>query len=97
MSVTDSGRFKAVLSTINGLKVTRGPSRALELIGEQLEYLIEYEEGRVDGDLLGNLNFGVIAAKELDTSHPDLAMELYWISSEVERLAAERWNARSLI
>lgn len=62
--------------------------RALESIIEQLEYFIAYSRGENDGALLGRMNMGVLAMREIDqVGDLDLAMMIYRIESEAHRIA----------
>ncbi len=55
-------------------------------IQKQLEYLINFNNGAVDGSRLKDINVGLVAVREIENWDDDLAGLLYKIDVEVDRL-----------
>jgi len=55
-------------------------------IQKQLEYLINFNNGAVDGSRLKDINVGLVAVREIENWDDNLAGLLYKIDVEVDRL-----------
>lgn len=81
--------FKAATESVERLSLTYPNSVALRSVMEQLRYLIEVETGiSKDTSKLGQINIGVLAAKEVEDMDAGVAEELYVVSAEVKKMKA---------
>ncbi len=81
-------QFEAALRNVKLLQAKYEWSVALKSIEEQLEYLISLESGiSRDSSKLGNINIGVLAAREVEDMDRNIANQLHSVSAEVKRMA----------
>jgi hypothetical protein len=64
--------------------------RPLLSIKAQLAYLAAYLAGRVDGARLKDMNFGLVAVREIEGWDDKLANQLYTLAAEVRKLTAAK-------
>ena len=85
--MTKLERYEVALQDIKMLQIKYEWSVALKSIEEQLEYLINLENDK-SGDFskLGNINIGVLAAREVEDMDRSIADQLHSISTEVKRM-----------
>ena len=68
------------------VKLQNPSSRALSSIIDQLSYLINVEDGKVDGSRVKDINIGVLAAREIEDIDLGLANQLHEVSAVVRSI-----------
>ena len=79
--------FRTANESAERLLLTYPDSVALKSVMAQLRYLIDVEAGvSEDTSKLGQINIGVLAAKEIEDMDAGVAEELYAVTAEVKKM-----------
>jgi hypothetical protein len=79
--------FRTATESVERLLLNYPNSVALKSVIAQLRYLIEVEAGvSKDTSKLGQINIGVLAAKEVEDMDVGVAEELYTVTAEVKKM-----------